>query len=108
MALVDAGLQFTLKSNDFISKVAGTASMLGNSGVLSQLGPIGMAVGLGLSVFTMGLRAVNGEPLFPPSQHDQQMEAIANVGSKVDQLDGKMEALFSRMSKEIKFAQAMQ
>lgn len=36
------------------------------------------------------------------------MEAIAELGNKVDQLDGKMEALFGRMSKEIKFAQAMQ
>lgn len=58
--------------------------MLGSSGVLSQLGPIGMAVGLGLSVFTMGLRAVNGEPLFPPSEHDKQMEAIGELSTKVD------------------------
>jgi len=70
VAFVDAGLQLVLKSNDFISNIAGVASMLGSSGVLSQLGPIGMAVGLGLSVFTMGLRAYEGKPIFPPSPHE--------------------------------------
>lgn len=67
--------------------------------MLSVLGPVGLGVGLGLTVLTMGLRLIRGEALVPPSPHDLEMAAIAEVGSKVDQLSDKMESLFSKMEK---------
>jgi len=67
--------------------------------MLTVLGPIGMGVGLGLTVLSMGLRLYKGENLFPPSPHDLQMSAIAEVSSKVDQLSEKMENLFNKMEK---------
>lgn len=73
VALVDAGVKIILDNKDFIMKIADNAKLFADSGFLTALGPIGMAVGLGLNVLTLGLRLYNGESIFAPVEEDKNL-----------------------------------
>lgn len=70
VALADAGIKLIIQNKNFIETISSSTKALSDSGVLSCLGPIGIGVGLGLNILTMGIRLAKGEPLVPPSPAD--------------------------------------
>lgn len=51
---------------------------------LPWLGPVGLAVGLGFNVLSMGVNLYEGKPLFDESDTDKVLNAIANTNMKLD------------------------
>jgi len=58
---------------------------------LAWMGPVGLAVGLGLNVLKMGTNLYEGKPIFDESDTDKILNAIANTNMKLDYLSDSLE-----------------
>jgi hypothetical protein len=56
-----------------------------------MLGPIGLAVSLGVNLINIGARVYNGETVFPESDKEVLMKEIAKTNFKIDVLSEHMD-----------------